>query len=455
MADYFEQKNIEFYDFLNRNFGINKACNWSDIAQSITKAKISATYKFFSKLFPRNIDYSLELKPTNTKFRSLHHNNLNPNRIINEVVRYSLYSEEIYVFHPLQNPSITNQNLNPIKASQYWLQNFMDSLYFYIVLQKWVRAGIVKLIVNPYEYDFKLRDKMDSATKIRIKKLLDNSEYDEMIRDEAMENMAGGLVNHSRNMSELEIRKMLLGLRNPVFTVEEATTFAEIIFKKQKEKNPLYNNLRVPLGDKGIFVQRGGGNLESIQYIAELINGSIYTTSKINWLQLQNLDKIDNWTKISHLYSKIELPFLDNVDTSFALSLREEDRLCGVRNSLKSIYGSISSTSAKEIDDRTLYELNGKFIEELKKADAEWSYIKKEAQSKRAYWAMTSVAVPVVFNQVSLLPMMILSSAWLTSNIYNEKLKKDKFRQTNSLSVFIDLENKTPNFFSMLKNCIF
>ena len=68
---------------------------------------------------------------------------------------------------------------------------------------------------------------------------------------------------------------------------------------------------------------------------------------------------------------------------------------------------------------------------------------------------MTSVAVPVVFNQVSLLPMMILSSAWLTSNIYNEKLKKDKFRQTNSLSVFIDLENKTPNFFSMLKNCIF
>lgn len=202
-------------------------------------------------------------------------------------------------------------------------------------------------------------------------------------------------------------------------------------------------------------MQRGGGNLESIQYVAELLNGSVYTTSKANWIQLQHLNDLDNWTKISHLYSKIELPFLDNVDTSFALSLREEDRLSGVRNSLKLIYSSINTISAKEIDDKTLYELNGNFIEELKKADAEWNYIKKEAQSKRAYWAITSVGVPIVFNQMSLLPMILLSSAWITSDIYNEKIKQNKFRQTNSLSVFIDLENTTPNFFSMLKNCVF
>lgn len=232
MSNYFEHKNIEFYDFLNHNFGISRASNWSDITQSITKAKISATYKFFSKLFPRNVDYSLELKPDNAKFRSLHYNNLNPNKIINEVVRYSLYSEEIYVFHPLQNPSITNQNMSPIKDPQYWLQNFMDSLYFYIVLQKWVRAGIVKLIVNPYDYNFELRDKMDSAAKIRVKELLDNSEYYEIMEKEGIESAAELFVNQSRNMSEPEIKKMLLNLVNPTFTDEQATAFSEIISKK-------------------------------------------------------------------------------------------------------------------------------------------------------------------------------------------------------------------------------
>ncbi len=55
--EYFQNKNIELYDFLNENFGIRKTRNWNDISMNITKAKISATYKVFSKLFPMNIDY--------------------------------------------------------------------------------------------------------------------------------------------------------------------------------------------------------------------------------------------------------------------------------------------------------------------------------------------------------------------------------------------------------------
>jgi hypothetical protein len=90
----------------------------------------------------------------------------------------------------------------------------------------------------------------------------------------------------------------------------------------------------------------------------------------------------------------------------------------------------------------------------LKKADAEWNFIKKDAQNKRMYWAASTVGLPIIFNDVSILPLILGSSFWLGANIREERLKTTKFKLTNPLSVYVDLKNKEPNFFSELRNCI-
>jgi len=149
------------------------------------------------------------------------------------------------------------------------------------------------------------------------------------------------------------------------------------------------------------------------------------------------------------------LPFLNEVDTSFALHLREDDRLSGVRTELRRIYSTVNSLQPDEINDRKLIDLNEGFIEAIRKADAEWTFIKKDAQNKRIHWATTTVGVPVIFNEVSILPMILGSSFWLGSNIRDERLKIKKFKSSNPISVYVDLKNKEPDFFSELKNCIF
>ncbi|MBF9254775.1 hypothetical protein I2I11_15835 [Pontibacter sp. 172403-2] len=279
---FYQQKNIEFYDFLNENFKINKAHRWTDISQQITKARISATYKFFSKLFPLNNEYAKHLKSESNSFKSIHYNTLNPNKIINEIVRYSLYSDEIIVFHPLQNPSITNQRFSPIKNPQYWLQNFIDSLYFYVVLQKWVRSGIVKLIVNPYDYDFELRTKFDIEAKKRVDSFLSEKEYNEIVMEEASNFMAEMLAQSYKGESIDKIKQGLLNMENPKFGKKEADDFAQLIFSKFKLCNPLYDKMNVPYKQSSIMTMRGGGNLESILYVAELVKGNLYTTDKTN-----------------------------------------------------------------------------------------------------------------------------------------------------------------------------
>ena len=374
--DFFQQKNIEFYDFLNDTFGIRKARNWSDISQNITKAKISATYKFFSRLYPLNVDYSEKMKSGSSNFRSLHYNRLNPNNIIDEVVRYTLYSDEIYVFHPIQNPSVTNQRINPIRNPKYWLHDFMNSLYFYIVLQKWVRLGIVKLVINPYHYDLLLRDELDAKAKKRVDSFISNPDFMQNAEREVLETLAENLVFDYKGMDVARIKESLVNMETPKFPESVADELAHLIFAKHNKINPLYDKLNIPL-ETGLLVSKGGGNLESILYVTELLNSNLYTTDKGNWFQICQLENVNYWTKVAHLYSKIEMPFLDNVDTSFVLNLREDDRLSGVRSELGKIYNTVNSIPASEMNEYKLKELNGRFMEELKKADAEWESVRR------------------------------------------------------------------------------
>lgn len=452
--NFYQQKNIELYDFLNDNFKIKNARRWSDISQCVSIAKISATYKFFSELFPLNVDYSSKLESNSNSFKSIHYNILNPNKIINEVVRYSLYSDEIVIFHPLQNPVITNPEINPIKNPIYWMQNFMDSLYFYIVLQKWVRAGIVRLIINPCNYDTKLRDELESKAKKRVESFFSNPEYEKITKDESTEIMAEMFAQEFKSRSANEIMQELLNLSNPKFSEKEADEFSKIIHSKLKFVNPLYSNFNIKSRQISVIKTGCGANLESILHIANLTNGSIYTTNKSNWYQISQLDNVDYWTKVSHLYSKIEIPFLNNVETSFALNLREENRLSGIRTELRKIYNSVNTLRPSELNERKMRELNEGFMEEIRKSDAEWTYIKNSAKNKRYYLLASTVGIPIIFNQLSLLPLLLGSSCWLAKNISDEKLSLKKFRDTNPLSVYIDMQRKEPYFYSILKNCV-
>lgn len=451
--DYFDIKNEYFYEFLNDLFNIKKAKTWDDIAKNVTIEKIKRTYKTFAEIFPRNYDYISELKKGKDTFSSIHYGDIKARKIIDEVVRFSLYSEKIIVFHPLQNPSVTNQKIDPRKNPKYWLPDFLDSLYFYIVIQKWVRSGIVKLIINPYDYDFKLRDEMDIEVAKRINKF-DKEKYLHINREHALENIAEQFSLIYKNKSKDYIVDSLLRMTQPRFTENDADEFSEIIIKGFENINPLYNKLNIPLDGRMLAPTKGGGPLESILSISEITNGNIYTPSEMNWNQISEYGLNDFWLKTNRIYSKISLNFLNNVDTNFALELRKDDRLGGVRQQLKKVYSELNGIKAEDLTDLKIKDLNEGFTEELKKSEAEWKDIKKQAELSRKYWLVTSVGVPLIKNDISILPLAIGSLAWLYHNEKSNQQKKNLMRQKNPISVFVDLKNQNQNFFSIFKNCL-
>ncbi len=453
--DYFDKQNEQFYDFLNQTFGIQKAKNWDDISKNITQLKIKLTYRYFSKLYPRNYNYLEELKKNKSEFSSIHYGTIKANRIIDEIVRFSLYSEKIIVFHPLQNPSVTNQQIDPGRNPRYWLPDFIDSLYFYIVIQKWVKAGIIKLIINPYEYNLDLRNRIDIEVQQRIFKINQESFF-EIAKDSAMDNLAEQFAFMYKNRSKEYIISSLLEIKQPTFNHSEAEKFADKIIDSFSRSNPLYEKLDNSLRSTKMLVPtKGGGPIESIILISEASGANIYTPSETVFYQMKEMGINEFWLKMNHLYSKIPLYFLNNVDTNFALELRKEDRLSGVRQELKKIYKELSSIDIKNIDDTTIRFLQEGFIEEIKKAEAEWKLIKKQAELSRKYWLTANVGIPFITNEISILPMAIGSLAWLYMNEKSASEKTNLYKVKNPISVYVDLKNKRQSFIAQLKNCLF
>ncbi|MFC4479366.1 hypothetical protein [Flavobacterium chungangensis] len=455
--DYFDEQNSKFYDFLNETFKINKERNWDNIAKQITKEKIVRTYRYFSKLYPLNFNYTEELVKSNTDFTNIHYSTLKGSKIIDEVVRFSLYSDKIIVFHPLQNPSVTSHAYDPTKNPKLWLPDFLESLYFYTVLQKWVRAGIVKLIVNPCEYNLKLRGEIDILTKKRFSEAVKaDITKDRIFQKEILQDLATQFADIFHNKNREQIIENLLVIEQPSFSIQEAEDFADRIIEIMPKANPLYKNLSSDLkGRQTINPTKGGGSLDSLLYVADKTGGNLYTPSETNWNIIKSFGVNDFWVKTNKLYSDIPLPFLNNVDTNFALELKKENRLAGVRQELKKIYKELDSTTIDNFNPQKLKFIQEGFMEEINKAESEWKLIRKQAETSRAQWLGANLAVPIVTNHISLLPLVIGSAAWFYKNEVDVKEKLKNYRQKSPVSVFVDLKNQRQSYFTELKNCIF
>ena len=452
--DYFDQQNQKFYDFLDETFDLKKAKKWDDISNTITEFKMKRTYRVFAQLFPRKFDYSTELEKSNDSFKTVHYATLKASNIINEIVRFSLYSDQILVFHPLQNPAVTNPVMNPGRNPLRWLPDFLDSLYFYIVIRKWVKAGIVKLIVNPYEYNLDIRDSIDKEVKARFENL-DMDLLFEKNKGIMQDHMAEQLAVAYQNKSFEFTYNSLLEMKNPKFSESEAEDFAKSILAAVPRINPLYKGLRVNQSRDVIAPTKGGGPLESILFVSKITKATIYTPDEGKFDQMKQFGKDDFWIKLNHLYSKIPLNFLNNVDTDFALNIRKEDRLTGVRVELKNIFSELNQTSIENFSEDKFKYLYEGFLHEVKKAESEWSIIKKEGETARKYWIGANALLPTVTtNEMHILPLALASGLAIANSFRTQKQKQILQRAQNPISVYVDLKNKQQGFFSQIKNCI-
>lgn len=447
----YRELNLKFYDALNQIFKINKHQTWADLSKEITLEKISETYKVFGDIFNSKLD-RYALLPKNDpkeKLTSIFHGTLDGKTIINNIARYSLYCDEIIVFHPLQNPQITHPDYDPILKPQQWKLEFVNALYFYIVLQKWVRAGLVHIIENPFNFDKEANDRFIAEAEKRI------SANEEFLKDPEL------MAEHEEIMFE-KFKTSMLGMPKEILekTIEGAfpkytkPQIKQLAFElKQYEKTlPLF----VDFGETkpgNLMVSKSGGNIEMVDAICHLTGAHSYSTQKFVKKQLELRGTNPFWTKFGILYSGLDLTYLNNVETNFALSIREEERISGLRTSLRELGAFLENAELDKVSDDNILLFNDQFKQEVKKSEQEWLKIIADAQKANAI-AVTSGAIGAIIDPTKI----IIPALGIPSSIaiieYFKKRGLKSYRTKEPYSVFVDLKNQKPSFFSDLKNCI-
>ena len=441
------ERNLMLLSAMDDIFGFNKGITWDDFRRNLSDGQVQEFYRFLDWLWPMSTDVISLLPAPSDKLRGFYIGETKPYGIVNNLLRYSLYTDEIIVTNPFHHPRTLAPDFNPIiKPSQY-KQDTLEMVFFVAALSPWIAAGIVHLIPDPGDFDYELRRQV---WRLAEKRYEGRDPLKSMSPEEEKRLEAEGKEMLMRMMSRLpeEARISQVKKALPHLTDEEVQGQLEYM-KKQRKAHKLW--LDQPLPEDGeLRIMRMGANLEMGLFIAQLTGSYLYTNRQLQWNEILSAKQSsaaepEIWSPLTQAFQQLEFDFLDNVDSKFVVNLKEEQRLESLRNYLRRLWNKIDAQDT--VGEATVRQFKDELIEEHAKAKDEW----KKIDVKLRDWVLGKGTMA---SGVGLGLSQILTGGmnWqfpaagfcisAVNELLNARAKRESYRANTPLSVFIDLDNK-------------
>jgi hypothetical protein len=362
----------------------------------------------------------------------------NPDEIRREIIRLSLYTDEIILFSPFQPCWQMRPKFNPIESPDQWLSDTFKSVFYLIYLMPFIHAGVVILVPKASDLDFKLLENFVNLAKARQKKLLENG-WKTPADNESLEyEKKHGFEEMTFSLPRDFLKEKLIDL-HPGTSEAEADSIVNYMREKNAEKPyMLKKDIEIPESGGQIECYHGGGNLETAMFMAQISNSYLstnYTQRKEEILMTAKSDD-QNWLTVSQAIQNLELNFLNNVEPDFALQIRENERISLMRNFLRKLGHNAESSSSSE----KIMELTDELKNAYGESSDEWLKIKRKMINTSVAGAgIGSLVAAGSINPV--IPATGFAIAGVGALI-NEKFERHSFRKTVPMSLFIDLEEK-------------
>jgi len=105
-------KNIALLAAAGDIFGWDRP--WDKVKESFTDARIREFYRFVAGLWPVGTDQRHVLPAPDSSLRALYLGENEPEMMVRNVFRFSLYADQILVVNPFLNPNVIAEDMNPI-----------------------------------------------------------------------------------------------------------------------------------------------------------------------------------------------------------------------------------------------------------------------------------------------------------------------------------------------------
>jgi hypothetical protein len=431
-AETLRQKNIALIAAVSDIFGLNRA--WDQVKKSFTDARIREFYRFAADLWPVETDQRNTLPLPDSSLRALYLGENEPEMMVHNVFRFSLYADQILVVNPVLNPNVIAEEMNPIARPGEWRIQTLRVVYQLAQLAPWVDAGLVVLIPDPGDFDRSLRVRTWDLANERLKGIKPSDEDIDNSMIKARSRRA--LLLCPRSYLERTAREANPGISDG--TVKKVVDDME----RERQNDPLLPNDTIDQMPEQTMVSNMGANLEMGLYICQATGSFPYTNVKFRWKEIlaakQDLDAAAQiWSPLTNAFQQLSFRFLDKVDSEFACTIRKEGRLEGFRSYLRKLWATIGGEPNLSKAEPLARDFRDELTQAHRQAQAEWGQIDRDLLK----WAVPTVGGALASGTFSPLFSVGLAVAGL-GEIVQAEMKRREFRKKVPMSVFIDLERK-------------
>jgi|GEM_PF-2563747 len=412
--------------------------DWDDIRREISDDKVRQLYKVMASVWPPNTAIETAFPQPDARLRALYLGLADPDMILENLVRYSLYCDEILIVNPLLNPWNLREEYDPIRNPAQYKADVLKLIAFIDMLAPWMKARIVRLIPDPSDLAPGLRPRLWALAEERVRKQggPDPEAFEELAPIFTQE-MARTLWRTPDRYLAQQAKEAIPGITDAQ-TTELLAHVAEI-----RSKDPL------GLPDQ----YQGAGsemhafrltNLETGMFICQTTGAFPYTNLRFRWKELLAVagdlpNEAPLWTPLTRAFQALEFQFLNHVDTKFAASLHRDGRLEQFRAFLRRLWRSINDTTDPPKIDATARQFSDELNDQYRKAQAEWSRIGQDLLKWVAVGAAGATGAGLVTgHMIAGIPAAGFAISGVVT-LLNAHLKRRSFRQSVPMSVFIDL----------------
>lgn len=436
-----KERNIILLNAIIDIFGFNKGKDWTDFRREMSNDQIRELYRVVGWLWPTNTDVISLLPQANQKLRGFYMGETKPDleAILKNIVRYSLYSDEILVVSPFMNPRTIAPDYNPIAHPELYKQDTLEMIAFVFRLAPWIESGIVNMIPDPTDFDYSLKKSVWAMAEQRWKdqKLTLSRETLAEMKPRGKRLLEKTMYRLTKEQQAIMIKRAL-----PQLTEKQLADQIEYVQKLRKQ-DPMIVDQELAEGGE-LQIMRYGANLELALYIGQLTGSYLYTDVMEQWREILSSSQSSGsegemWSPLTKSFQDLEFNFLNNIDPEFAFRLKEEGRLETFRTFLRKVWTNIEGNPSYEQANKLSREFSGELHEEYEKAKKEWSQIDKDLLK----WITGSAGIGAILSGG--MSWQIPAAGFCISavgKLLEARTDRKNFRQNVPMAVLLDLEKK-------------
>jgi len=409
---------------------------WDKVKSSISGAQIREFYEFIAALWPPSTNLIEMLPSSDSDLRALYLGEYEPELMIENVFRFCLYTDQIVLINPFENPNIIAPKYNPINHPEEWKLETLKTIFHVMMMAPWIEKGFVVFIPNPGDFDPDLRIGTWRLAEQRLKDTPhQQKDVDASFMKQRMKRL---FLTYPRNYVERKIRE-----RHPHASDDEVRKVADFM-EAERARDPFLTGETIDKMPTQMMAMRTGANLEMGMYICQAMGAFPYTNMRFRWNEILGTRKqfdptMEIWSPLTNAFQQLQFKFLDKVSPEFAYSMRQDGRLEGFRSYLRKIWKAVDGQPDPSKAQSLARDFKDELTQSYNEAKAEWNKIDVDLLK----WATPTAAGGLAAGLLSLgLPAAGFAVAGV-GELIQARIKRANFRRSVPMSVFIDIERKS------------